>query len=456
MRCTIPTLAVTAALFGSLRPPDAPVRASEAGDAHVVGRPATHYELSGGLWWNGSGFAPGTLYSVDGVFTNRRPERVDEVIDLDGLWILPPFAEGHTHTIVYVESRIADFLDDGVFYGMVMNAHHSIATSRAAWFDRPDSVDLNITVAALTAADAHPVQIGLRGDATLESIDGDWITAVHSREELAAKWPSTARRNADFVKIFLLYSDEYERRRSDPSIPMRYRGMDPDLVPEIVRLAHRDGLRVAAHVRTAHDFHVAVAAGVDIVAHLPGFSMGPFSLEDAEDPDRLRDARHPELFRIRPEDARRAAEIGARVVTSVGGFGEPLATDSDAAAVVERARATRRAVLTENLTLLREHGVAVVLGSDSGEGSVVTETLVVAELGVFPPSELLAMLVTDTPRMIFPERRIGRLADGHEASFVALAADPLADLAALREVRVRFKQGHPISAERLAALRRPR
>jgi hypothetical protein len=46
-----------------------------------------------------------------------------------------------------------------------------------------------------------------------------------------------------------------------------------------------------------------------------------------------------------------------------------------------------------------------------------------------------------TPRAIFPGRKIGALQDGYEASFLGLGGDPLADFAATRDIRLRFKQG---------------
>ncbi len=42
---------------------------------------------------------------------------------------------------------------------------------------------------------------------------------------------------------------------------------------------------------------------------------------------------------------------------------------------------------------------------------------------------------------IFPDRKIGRLADGYEASFLVLDADPLADFSAIEKIRLRVKQG---------------
>jgi imidazolonepropionase-like amidohydrolase len=62
-------------------------------------------------------------------------------------------------------------------------------------------------------------------------------------------------------------------------------------------------------------------------------------------------------------------------------------------------------------------------------------------LGVWSDAELLHMWGVETPRTVFPSRRIGRLEDGYEASFLVLDANPLDTLDALRDIRLRVKQG---------------
>lgn len=61
-----------------------------------------------------------------------------------------------------------------------------------------------------------------------------------------------------------------------------------------------------------------------------------------------------------------------------------------------------------------------------------------------PPNDNLALLKMwseTTPRTIFPNRKIGALSDGHEASFLALEGNPVADLNNVRKIKWRFKQG---------------
>src|SRR6185369_1848330 len=69
------------------------------------------------------------------------------------------------------------------------------------------------------------------------------------------------------------------------------RGIDPALVPLIVQRAHAIGLQVSAHVSTAADFRIAVTAGVDQMAHLPGQranDSSPYLLSEADAADAAR------------------------------------------------------------------------------------------------------------------------------------------------------------------------
>ena len=47
-----------------------------------------------------------------------------------------------------------------------------------------------------------------------------------------------------------------------------------------------------------------------------------------------------------------------------------------------------------------------------------------------------------------PDRKIGRLEEGYEASFLVLEDDPLVDFDQVRSIRLRVKQGHVLALER--------
>lgn len=84
----------------------------------------------------------------------------------------------------------------------------------------------------------------------------------------------------DFLKIILVHSEEFARRKDDTTF-FRRKGLDPALVPGIVALAQAHALPVSAHVQSAADFRVAVEGGVDQIAHLPG-TQAPAVLTEAD------------------------------------------------------------------------------------------------------------------------------------------------------------------------------
>ena len=47
----------------------------------------------------------------------------------------------------------------------------------------------------------------------------------------------------------------------------------------------------------------------------------------------------------------------------------------------------------------------------------------------------------NSPKTIFPSRRIGQLEEGYEASFLVLNGNPLEDFVHVTDIRRRFKQG---------------
>ena len=245
---------------------------------------------------------------------------------------------------------------------------------------------------------------------------------VRDSADIAARWPRFIAQRPQLVKLLLLYSEEHARRSADTSYRFR-RGLDPGLVPEIVRRAHAARLPVAAHVVTANDFSLAVRHGVRFIVHLPG-STG-------YDP-RL----GPASFRLSDADAEAAAQHGVHVITTL----RWLARIPD----TTRRAMLLRDVVRPNLDVLRRHGVSVLVGSDQFHESRAPEAQLLVREQLLTPLEALRSWAVETPRAIFPGRQIGRLEPGYEASFLVLDGDPIADFANTSRISLRVKQGMTI------------
>jgi hypothetical protein len=232
--------------------------------------------LTNGKWFDGHSFELRTLYSVAGRFTSHKPDRIDRTLDLAGLWIVPPFADAHNHSLGtgHVELDrvvVRHYLADGVFYvKMQGNIPISDEIRKRIPLDRPNSLDAMLAQESITATGAHPTElwdvfsypmIYLPGFSK-ESHRKAMIGPVDTLEDLDRKWPAILAQKPDFIKTFLLYSDEYEKRKIDPTYEWN-RGVDPRVVAKIVEKAHAAHLRVSVHINTSVDFHNALSAGIN-------------------------------------------------------------------------------------------------------------------------------------------------------------------------------------------------
>jgi imidazolonepropionase-like amidohydrolase len=241
-------------------------------------------------------------------------------------------------------------------------------------------------------------------------------------------WPRFLAGHPDLVKVFLLDAREVPPPMADTGLPDGH-GLRPSVVAAVVRRAHAAGLRVAAHIETAHDAELAIDAGVDMLAHDPGYEM-PLGDTSAR-------------YELSADYAQRAAERGVVMTPtlSLAVLVEGLDRGDSTALVAER-----RAVQRHNLALLRARGVRIIVGSDWYGRTAAGEFGQMRGLGLWTNLELLRMWAVTTAQAIYPGRRIGLLEPGYEASFLVLPSDPLADLDALQHIDLRVKQGCVVAA----------
>lgn len=381
--------------------------------------------LEGGRWFNGASFDARDVYSVDGRLTFERPARVDRSLDLSGLWMVPPFGEGHNHNINGIEERdrqtIQKYLADGVFYVRIPGNLPLTDELRSRLpINRSDGIDVLLSQGAmLTAAGGHPRMLadmiwlrpGYFPGHTRETLQDHRFFTIDSEAELESKWPQIIDQQPGFIKVILWNSDEFEERKGNAAYYGQY-GLDPRLLPAVVAKARAEKLNVTTHVSNTADFRLAVAAGVDEIAHIP-------------------------LTPITAEDARSAAGRGIVVDTTYAAM-----RSLPPAILPDDKRPQALEALLANLKLLHESGVTLRIGSDHVMDSSANEFKVLRELGVFDNLTMLKLWSETTPRTIFPNRKIGAFMEGYEASFLALEGNPVEDLDNVAKIKLRFKQGH--------------
>jgi hypothetical protein len=394
------------------------------------------YGFTNGQWFDGRNFRSRRFYSVNGILTSNKPGRVDTVVDLAGKYVIPPFGEAHNHNVENPESiyeLARKYLQDGIFYVKNPNNLPAAKTSLLGKINIQTSIDVVFANGGLTASGGHPLGVVKRnlerGANPADWAEGGFYIIIDNLPDLDRKWERVLAGKPDFIKTYLQYSEEYEKRKLDDAY-LDWRGLNPALLPEIVRRAHRAGLRVSTHVETATDFHNALIAGVDEINHTPGFrpEKGDWKKYDFH------------RFKISERDARLAARNRVFVVTTLVSAIEHALQKKEDEPFNEL-----RDLLIQNLQLLKRHGVRIAIGSDSYRQTSLIEALNLHKLGAFDNRTLLKMFCETTAAAIFPERKIGHLKNGYEASFLVLNDNPLQDFANIRKIDRRFKQGEFLS-----------
>lgn len=393
------------------------------------------YQFVNGQWFDGKGFRRQTFFSASGVLTRKKPAKVDEVVDLKNGFVVPPFGDAHTHMFdgsFQIKQQVQMYLRDGVFYAKVVTNSFQGAQEVAAQINKPTSVDVAYAHGGLTANYAHPIEVyealalGFynrkqqqdNADKIINSRlrDNDAYYIIDTAADLENKWARVLEKRPDFIKVFLWHSEGYDERLKQTG---RAGGIAPKLLPAIVAKAHAAGLRVTAAVNTAYDFHAALSAGVDEMSHLPGYFI-------AENED-------VRMYEISPEDAKLAKKRGIIITITGSAYTANVSP--------ERARPIRDNQI-RNLKLLKSQGVKFAVGSDNYGKTPLVEIDYLKNLGVFSNLELLKMWCENTPQTIFPNRRIGFLKTGYEASLLVLDSNPLDNFEQVKNIKLRFKQGY--------------
>lgn len=392
---------------------------------------ATGNEYANARWFDGKAFQQGSFYVADGKLTWTRPATIVSTTNLNGSYVVPPFGEAHNHNIdnAYSFSIVnTAYLKDGIFYVKNPNNVERMVRDVRPKTGQQNTVDVIFSNGGLTSSSGHPIALyrnllrfpafqGMKAD---DLADNAYFI-VETEEQLAQKWPQILAGKPDFLKTYLLHSENHERNLADAR-RFGFNGLSPERVTSIVKRAKAAGLRVSVHVETAADFAAAVNAGVDEINHLPGYLV--------------REGEPIERYQIGEAVATQAAANGVTVVTTIG-IAANFARRPELLKLVQDNQ-------KRNLQLLHRAGVNIAIGSDNYMANAAAEARELVKLGAFDNATLLKLWTENTARAIFPQRKIGRLAEGYEADFLVLEGDPISDFDNVGRIRLRVKQGKPL------------
>jgi imidazolonepropionase-like amidohydrolase len=250
--------------------------------------------------WTGTEFEPRDLTMRDGKFTAQAANG-ETAIDAGWLWLTPPLADAHTHTVDRSRSLDDSFhaaqMQAGVFYAF--NANSLMPLARKPMLRGPRLVDVVFAGAGITSPGGHPRPLYERlannhqlGDVKASELPG--LAFHEASDETAAKAAvqRVKRSGVSFVKLYLSHHDEEQSN-----------GLNAQAFRAAVAEARRVKLRVVVHINGASDFRLAIGERVHALMHMPASVLG----ETRSDADYL----------LTPSDASAAHAAGTIVVPTV-------------------------------------------------------------------------------------------------------------------------------------------
>jgi hypothetical protein len=367
------------------------------------------------------------------------PDEPAREVSIRDVFITPPFGDAHTHHFdgpYGIDAHTDLGIRSGAFYAMTMTAQGSHVVMIRERLRGPGNVDVSSSMGGITGPESHPTEIYealalgaytfedqlARADEIRASslVADDAYFIVETDDDVRQKWPLLLESRPDHIKVYLRSSERYDEGfgKWGPG-----GGINPELLPLIRKLSHDAGLRMAVANSSVGDFRASLHAEADMITHLPCYQDS-----SSEDAGPYFDINTAEECLISEDEARRAASQNMISTLIVTEWAKERPEEQ-----VEWEKS--------NINALRKAGAPLAVGVDA-YGATLTDGMIAGvNKGFLSPVELLRVASMDTPRAIFPTRRIGCLEVGCEASFIGFEGDPVEDISTIRNIAVRVKDG---------------
>ncbi len=384
------------------------------------------YEFRNGQWYDGTGFVAATWYTSNGLLSKKAPVKIDSVIDLENRWVIPPMGDANCSSVSEnpsASNTLNQYMGEGIFYLQILGNTQEGRAASSLLLNKPTAPDAVFSNGPITCTLGFPF-LEYEGPAnkiknpaqwseryaelkTSQKMLGNGYWFIDNKEALNANWDKLKMQNPGVISIYLLDVQNNGGKEG--------KGLSAEVAKLVIKKAHKSGLRVFAQVETADDLRLGLKIGVDGFANLPGHNW-----DGAGDTKR---------FELSDSDLKMLAKKKTPLVLLLS----------------HAQSAINRPVVQEfhNKTLKRllDANVQVAMGSDDSQRTLRVELNYWYGLGQLDSPRTLKVLCENTPRAIFPNRKIGKIENGYEASFIVLSDNPMTNVLKTRIQAFKVKDG---------------
>ncbi len=344
-----------------------------------------------------------------------------ETIDLGNMTLLPGLIDAHVHLVWSASAEPHDLVARESRALTVLRCARNAALHLAAGVTTVRDVG---ATGALSVEVARAVELGVlpgprviaAGRAIAMTGGHGWFLGREADGTDAVRRAVREELKGGAVCIKLMASGGIYGHAEEPGSPQ----LSIEEMRAGVEEAHKAGRKVAAHAYSVEAMHNALEAGVDSIEH------GSFL--DEETATRMREAG---VYLVP------TMSVYAAMSAKGPGLGAPDYITRKTAEVLDASR--------EAFRLALETGVPIAAGTDCGapghpHGTLFEELCLMIEANA-TPMQALRFGTSAAADLLGVGDEVGTLEPGKKADLVAVTADPLQDIRALREVRLVVRGG---------------